>query len=82
MYVFTGIPDQPELAETYYSQFEFDPDDDDEDGDGLNSTEGTLVAADEEEDFIKCLQGALDKSEEGNTNTVTNRDRVVLSVSW
>ena len=66
----TGIPDEPGLAETYYSQF------DDEferegagDGDDDDDAEGTLLATvklagdDEVGDLINCMQNALDTSE-------------------
>ncbi|XP_071086198.1 serine/threonine-protein kinase Nek11-like [Haliotis cracherodii] len=90
-----GIPDNPRLAETYYSQFEGDFDDDeddnaddgigddepedyDDDDDIMMDEERTLVAEEEThndvEDFIQCLEGALDKPEE---QTITVADDTV-----
>ena len=67
-----GVPSNPELAETYYSQFEdFEKDDEDEaggqrdDDDDDDDGEGTLVAGadDDVEDLINCMKNALDKSD-------------------
>ena len=61
-----GVPNDPLLAETYYSQYEDEFDDGDDAG-GVD--EGTLVAIgdgaqDEEvEDLINIMQNALDKSD-------------------
>ncbi|XP_046329219.2 serine/threonine-protein kinase Nek11-like isoform X2 [Haliotis rufescens] len=95
MHTVPGIPDNPRLAETYYSQFEGDFDDDeddnaddgigddepedyDDDDDIMMDEERTLVAEEEThndvEDFIQCLEGALDKPEE---QTITVADDTV-----
>ncbi|XP_076469959.1 serine/threonine-protein kinase Nek11-like [Babylonia areolata] len=76
-----GIPDSPQLAETYYSQFEGDfedssPDkeeadlsDDDGDDDDDDDDEGTIVAAHEDDmaDYIGHLERALETSSGENT---------------
>lgn len=58
-----GIPDTPDLADTYYEQFkDFDKDDSEEADD---DNEGTITVKDDEENFINCLEMALDKDEGG-----------------
>ena len=74
--VSAGIPDNPQLAETYCSQFEGDFEDispekeeDDEDDDDDDEGEGTVVAAHEENmaDYISRLEGALDLPSSGQS---------------
>ena len=69
-----GIPDNPDLAETFYEQFnEFDDDNDIVVGGSTNlsnsedeDVEGTLVEGQkDEEDFINYLQRALEKDDGG-----------------
>ncbi|XP_005105732.1 serine/threonine-protein kinase Nek11 [Aplysia californica] len=69
-----GIPETPDLANTFYEQFnEFDDDADVVVGGGANDSdeaEGTLVddpGQKEEEDFINYLERALDKDEAEST---------------
>ena len=65
------MPETPDLAETYYSQFEdFEKDEDDDKApEDDDDDEGTLVAGaapgneEEMEDLINCMQNALDKSD-------------------
>ncbi|XP_059142130.1 serine/threonine-protein kinase Nek11-like [Physella acuta] len=60
-----GIPDTPDLADTYYEQFkDFDKDDSEEDDD---DNEGTVTVKDDEENFINCLEMALDKDDGEST---------------
>ncbi|XP_064599370.1 serine/threonine-protein kinase Nek11-like [Liolophura sinensis] len=62
-----GIPDHPELAETYYSQFEdFEKADGKEENEDKtdDAAENTLVNMDEAKDvenLLSCLEGALDR---------------------
>ncbi|KAK0045182.1 serine/threonine-protein kinase Nek11 [Biomphalaria pfeifferi] len=76
-----GIPDTPDLAETYYEQFGFDDDEDDivigktdnrRDSDDRTLTEESL--AKEEDDFIKCLEQALDNN--SGESTIVSDDSV------
>ena len=86
-----GIPDEPGLAETYYSQF------DDEferegagDGDDDDDAEGTLLATvklagdDEVGDLINCMQNALDTSETSKllTSSFYHRQRGSMPQTW
>ncbi len=71
-----GVPDNPELAETYYSQFDDEFEDVDEEGDAEDG-EGTLLATvlgaasneatgdDEVGDLIQHMQSALSKDDTG-----------------
>ncbi|PVD21075.1 hypothetical protein C0Q70_19241 [Pomacea canaliculata] len=69
-----GIPDTDDMANTYYSQFEFDADDDDGgSGDEQEKEERTLVGGqDEMAQYIGHLQGALESQTNGNTVTVAD----------
>ena len=72
-----GVPDQPDLAETYYSQFddefeeiEEDGEEDEEDGEGtlLATVVGAAAAAegtgdDDVGDLIQHMQTALNKED-------------------
>ncbi|KAH9505755.1 Serine/threonine-protein kinase Nek11 [Bulinus truncatus] len=76
-----GIPDKPDLAETYYEQFGFDDDDDndviigrtdnfDNKNDEEEDDEGTLREDNtykDQDDFIKCLEKALDNKSGDST---------------
>ncbi|ELT89257.1 hypothetical protein CAPTEDRAFT_177924 [Capitella teleta] len=53
-----GIPETPDLAETYYSQFE-----DDFEAEAEDDGEATLVAAEETEDLIHYMQTALNQAD-------------------
>ena len=76
----SGIPDKPELAETYYSQFEDEfeggkgveivvsEDESSDEEDDHSEAGDTLLAGvgeEEEEDLISCMQNALDQSDTG-----------------
>ena len=63
-----GIPDKPDLAETYYSQFEdfeqaAEEAEEEEDMEGTMVSIGTGANQEEVEDLINCMQNALDKSD-------------------
>lgn len=70
------MPDKPELAETYYSQFEDEfertEEADDEAGQTLvaNSNLGEEEDEEEIEDLMNCMQNALDKSDMGEVFTL------------
>ena len=65
------MPDKPELAETYYSQFEDEFERTEEvDGEAgqtlvANSNLGEEEDEEEIEDLMNCMQNALDKSDTG-----------------
>ncbi|KAI0212520.1 Serine/threonine-protein kinase Nek11 [Lamellibrachia satsuma] len=73
-----GVPDKPELAETYYSQFEDEfertEEVDDEAGQTLvaNSNLGEEEDEEEIEDLMNCMQNALDKSDTVKMQTLAD----------
>ncbi len=82
---FPGVPDQPDLAETYYSQFdnEFEDEDEDDEDDDDDEAEGTLLATvvgaagaaaggDEDDmgDLIQHMETALSKEQTGADSTI------------
>lgn len=60
---FTGIPDNPDLANTYYSQFEEEFEENDKTSDESEEEleeEGTVVGQEDDvADYINHLEGAL-----------------------